>query len=75
MRAERFTFPGHGGHDLAAWLDMPSGPHLATAVFAHCFTCSKDITAARWILARLTTMGFAVLRFDFKGVGPFEGRV
>ena len=73
MRAERFTFPGHGGHDLAAWLDMPSGPHLATAVFAHCFTYSKDITAARRISARLTTMGFAVLRFDFTGLGHSKG--
>ena len=73
MRAERFTFPGYGGHDLAARLDMPSGPHLATAVFAHCFTCSKDITAARRISARLTTMGFAVLRFDFTGLGHSKG--
>ena len=73
MRAERFTFPGHGGHDLAARLDMPSGPHLATAVFAHCFTCSKDITATRRISARLTTMGFAVLRFDFTGLGHSKG--
>ncbi len=73
MHTERFTFPGHGGHDLAARLDLPSGPHLATAVFAHCFTCSKDITAARRIAARLTTMGFAVLRFDFTGLGHSDG--
>lgn len=73
MRTERFTFPGHGGHDLAARLDMPSGAHLATAVFAHCFTCSKDITAARRIAARLTTMGYAVLRFDFTGLGHSGG--
>lgn len=73
MRTERFTFPGHGGHDLAARLDLPSGAHLATAVFAHCFTCSKDITAARRIAARLTTMGYAVLRFDFTGLGHSDG--
>ncbi len=73
MQTERFTFPGHSGHDLAARLDMPSGTHLATAVFAHCFTCSKDITAARRISARLTTMGYAVLRFDFTGLGHSEG--
>lgn len=73
MKTERFTFEGHGGHQLAARLDMPEGPHLATAVFAHCFTCSKDITAARRISARLTTMGYAVLRFDFTGLGHSEG--
>tara|TARA_R110002051_G_scaffold14460_6_gene46839 strand:+ start:4774 stop:5985 length:1212 start_codon:yes stop_codon:yes gene_type:complete len=73
MKTERFTFNGHSGHALAARLDMPDGPHLATAIFAHCFTCSKDITAARRISARLTTMGYAVLRFDFTGLGHSEG--
>ena len=73
MKTERFTFEGHGGHQLAAILDMPKGPHLASAIFAHCFTCSKDITAARRISARLTTMGYAVLRFDFTGLGHSEG--
>ena len=73
MHTERFTFPGHSGHNLAARLDLPEGPQLATAIFAHCFTCSKDITAARRISARLTTMGYAVLRFDFTGLGHSEG--
>ena len=73
MRTERFTFPGHAGDDLAARLDLPSGTHLATAVFAHCFTCSKDIMATRRISARLTTMGYAVLRFDFTGLGHSDG--
>lgn len=73
MKTERFTFDGHGDHALAARLDMPDGPHLATAIFAHCFTCSKDITAARRVSARLTTMGYAVLRFDFTGLGHSEG--
>ena len=73
MKMERFTFDGHGDHALAARLDMPDGPHLATAIFAHCFTCSKDITAARRVSARLTTMGYAVLRFDFTGLGHSEG--
>ena len=53
MPTERLTFPGHSGYDLAARLDMPDGPHLATALFAHCFTCSKDIPAARRIARRL----------------------
>ncbi len=73
MTTIRFTFPGHAGHDLAARLDMPSGPHLATAIFAHCFTCGKDILAARRIAARLAGMGIAVLRFDFTGLGHSKG--
>ncbi|MFY0661375.1 MAG: OsmC family protein [Shimia sp.] len=73
MPTERITFPGHAGDSLAARLDMPEGPHLATAIFAHCFTCSKDIPAARRIAARLSSMGIAVLRFDFTGLGHSEG--
>lgn len=73
MPTERITFEGHAGHKLSARLDTPDGPHLATALFAHCFTCSKDIPAARRIAARLNVMGIAVLRFDFTGLGHFEG--
>ena len=69
MPTERLAFPGHSGHDLAARLDLPDGPHLATALFAHCFTCSKDIPAARRIAQRLADQGIAVLRFDFTGLG------
>lgn len=72
MPTERITFPGHAG-TLDARLDLPDGPHLATAVFAHCFTCGKDIPAARRIAARLTTLGIAVLRFDFTGLGHSDG--
>lgn len=73
MPTERITFPGHDGSDLAARLDLPDGPHLATALFAHCFTCGKDIPAARRIAARLSSMGIAVLRFDFTGLGHSRG--
>lgn len=73
MPTERFTFPGHSGDQLAARLDLPEGPHLATALFAHCFTCGKDIAAARRIAARLAAMGIAVLRFDFTGLGHSQG--
>ena len=73
MPTERLTFPGHNGDTLAARLDLPDGPHLATALFAHCFTCSKDIPAARRIAGRLAAMGIAVLRFDFTGLGHSEG--
>ncbi|UWR21309.1 alpha/beta fold hydrolase [Sulfitobacter sp. S190] len=73
MPTQRITFPGHDGSTLSARLDMPSGPHLATALFAHCFTCGKDIPAAKRISARLAAMGIAVLRFDFTGLGHSEG--
>jgi uncharacterized OsmC-like protein/alpha-beta hydrolase superfamily lysophospholipase len=73
MPTERLTFPSHSGHDLAARLDLPDGPHLATALFAHCFTCSKDIPAARRIAQRLADQGIAVLRFDFTGLGHSQG--
>ncbi|MEZ5715902.1 MAG: bifunctional alpha/beta hydrolase/OsmC family protein [Paracoccaceae bacterium] len=73
MPTQKITFPGHDGLDLAARLDMPAGPHLATALFAHCFTCSKDIPAARRIAQRLAAAGIAVLRFDFTGLGHSEG--
>ncbi|MEM6741811.1 MAG: alpha/beta fold hydrolase, partial [Pseudomonadota bacterium] len=70
---EKITFAGALGANLAARLDRPDGPHRATALFAHCFSCSKDIAAARRISARLAAMGFAVLRFDFTGLGHSEG--
>lgn len=73
MITERFTFTGSNGDKLAARLDMPDGPHLATVLFAHCFTCSKDIPAARRIAGRLASMGLAVLRFDFTGLGHSDG--
>ncbi|SLN09873.1 Alpha/beta hydrolase family protein [Roseovarius litorisediminis] len=73
MATERITFTGHAGHELAARLDMPAGPHLATALFAHCFTCSKDIPAAKRISARLAGAGIAVMRFDFTGLGHSKG--
>ncbi|MFC2967883.1 bifunctional alpha/beta hydrolase/OsmC family protein [Acidimangrovimonas pyrenivorans] len=73
MTTEKLTFSGHAGDDLAARLDMPEGPHLATALFAHCFTCGADIPAARRIARRLAAMGIAVLRFDFTGLGHSAG--
>ena len=73
MLTERITFQGHSGDTLAARLDLPDGPVRASAIFAHCFTCSKDILAARCIAARLAKQGFAVLRFDFTGLGHSEG--
>ena len=71
--AVRITFAGSLGHELAARLDLPAGAVRAYALFAHCFTCSKDVIAARRIAAKLAALGIAVLRFDFTGLGVIEG--
>lgn len=73
MIAERNEFLGVDGQKLAARLDAPEGPIRAFALFAHCFTCGKDIFAASRIAQALTDHGIAVLRFDFTGLGASEG--
>jgi len=73
MPGERFVFPGSQGDNLSARLDRPSGPPRAFALFAHCFTCGKDIAAASRVAQALTLQGIAVLRFDFTGIGASEG--
>lgn len=70
---QRLKFAGHSGATLAARLDLPNGPLRAYALFAHCFTCSKNVLAARRIAASLAREGIAVLRFDFTGLGSSEG--
>ena len=72
-RVERVTFTGSLGDSLAARLDMPAGPPRAFAVFAHCFTCGKDLRSVGRIASVLTSAGFGVLRFDFTGLGSSEG--
>jgi uncharacterized OsmC-like protein/alpha-beta hydrolase superfamily lysophospholipase len=73
MPTERFQFTGEGGHQLAAALDLPEREPVAYALFAHCFTCGKDVLAARRIAVALAAKGIAVLRFDFTGLGSSEG--
>ncbi|MGD9582172.1 MAG: alpha/beta hydrolase family protein [Lysobacterales bacterium] len=73
MRSETLQFPGFDGHPLAALLDMPDGAPRAYAVFAHCFTCGKDLPAASRIARTLGERGIAVLRFDFTGLGMSGG--
>jgi uncharacterized OsmC-like protein/pimeloyl-ACP methyl ester carboxylesterase len=73
MPTERFQFEGEGGVQLAASLDLPEGEPHAYALFAHCFTCGKDVLAARRIAMALADKGIAVLRFDFTGLGSSEG--
>ena len=73
MASERLTFTNDRGDTLAAHLERPDTAPTAYALFAHCFTCSKDLRAARTISQALCDRGFAVLRFDFTGLGESEG--
>src|ERR1700721_2569918 len=73
MPTERFQFPGADGQQLAATLDTPEREIAAYALFAHCFTCGKDVLAAKRIAVALAAKGIAVLRFDFTGLGSSEG--
>jgi len=73
IRKERFEFQNDAGEQLAGLLERPEGPIAAVALFAHCFTCSKDIAAASRISRALAANGMAVLRFDFTGLGHSEG--
>lgn len=73
MGTQRITFPGSSGAELAARLDAPEGAARACVLFAHCFTCSKDVFAASRIAQQLVEQGLAVLRFDFTGLGHSEG--
>ena len=73
MRSEKFEFTGFDGSTLAGRLDRPVEPPRAVAIFAHCFTGSKDLLASRRISQRLAGRGVAVLRFDFTGLGDSEG--
>ena len=72
-RIERIEFPGSRGATLAARLDVSADKPAAYALFAHCFTCSKDSLAASRISAALAERGIAVLRFDFTGLGGSGG--
>jgi uncharacterized OsmC-like protein/alpha/beta superfamily hydrolase len=70
--SRKVEFPGATGAMLAARLDLPAEPR-AFALFAHCFTCGKDIFAASRIAEGLAARDIAVLRFDFTGIGSSEG--
>ncbi len=72
MISESVSFPGSRG-ELAAVLDRPAGRPRAFAVFAHCFTCSKDLPVAVHLSRGLAEAGIATLRFDFTGLGESAG--
>lgn len=72
-RSTTCTFRNARDQQLSARIEHPDGPVLATAVFAHCFTCSKDLRAARRLARALADRGIAVLSFDFAGLGSSDG--
>jgi len=74
MPPSKLEIPSRSGASLAARLDVPDGAEpRAYALFAHCFTCGKDIAAATRIARGLSQRGLGVLRFDFTGLGHSEG--
>lgn len=74
MAATKVNFKNSLGHQLSARLEQPANGHpKAFAIFAHCFTCNKNLTAIANISRALAQVGFAVLRFDFTGLGESEG--
>ncbi len=73
MHLEKVHFAGSHGQRLGGRIEWPSGAPRGLAVFAHCFSCGKDIKAAARIAHALAARGIAVMRFDFTGLGESEG--
>ncbi|CAH8282203.1 fermentation-respiration switch protein FrsA (DUF1100 family) [Mariniflexile fucanivorans] len=74
MISKKVTFKNNKGQILAARLELPENETpRAFALFAHCFTCNKNLTAVRTIGKTLIQKNIAVLRFDFTGLGESEG--
>ena len=72
--SHKFEFKNHGGETLSGVLEEPvSGPSRGVALFAHCFSCNKNVLAASRVARGLRDRGFSVLRFDFTGLGQSEG--
>lgn len=73
-QSKKASFPNQQGERLAARIDLPKKSEIkAFALFAHCFTCTKDIKAAVNLSRALCSRGIAVMRFDFPGLGESEG--
>lgn len=74
MNTQHITFTNAEGRELSGKLELPIDTHPHNyALFAHCFTCTKNFSALRNISKALVNKGFGVLRFDFTGLGESEG--
>jgi len=73
MPSLAFEFKNAQNETLIGRLDTPDSEPVSYAIFAHCFTCGKDIAAASRIARALAKDGIAVLRFDFTGLGSSDG--
>lgn len=73
MKTEKITFINRDGHSLAGLIDIPATGVKAYALFAHCFTCTKNLKAVNNISEALAKVGIATLRFDFTGLGQSSG--
>ncbi|UIP05808.1 bifunctional alpha/beta hydrolase/OsmC family protein [Erythrobacter sp. SDW2] len=73
MPTEQFAIDTPAGHKLSGALEMPTGLVRGAALFAHCFTCTKQSKAAVEVTRALARRGIATLRFDFTGLGGSEG--
>ena len=74
MKAQKVVFQNTLGENIAGRLDLPlDSEPIAYALFAHCFTCSKNLNAVSHISRALTMQKIAILRFDFTGLGESEG--
>lgn len=73
MPSKKITFEGAHGDTLSARLDQPDTNTSTYALFAHCFTCSKNLKPVKNISKTLNKRGIGVFRFDFTGLGESEG--
>lgn len=73
MQRQKLEFDNGRGQRLSGLMELPDGKCHAVALFAHCFTCGKDIAAASRISRALAARGVGVLRFDFTGLGSSDG--
>ncbi len=74
MNTKKITFLNNEGKQLIGRLELPvkQNPHNFV-IFAHCFTCNKNLSAVKNISRALSSNGFGVLRFDFTGLGESDG--
>ena len=71
--SQKISFKNSDGQNLVGYIDFYSKDNPHYALFAHCFTCSKDLKAIRTISLKLAQLGINVMRFDFTGLGNSEG--